>query len=360
LDDESSIFIVYGENGRGKTNILEALSMFAGGSGLRKAKAADLVTRSSSERLWSVILQIDDESFLCGYRDNKKVYKMSDKQVRNLSCFLKNYYVLWMTYATDRLFVESPANRRDFIDMFCASQFSDHETNLKTYEQLTRERMKILKRCEGIPKEEAFEKWLEGVEDRIATVGRNIMECRDKVVKSIEECQESDDFPKFSNRIEMKTDADLGSHDSYRKELKSRRLKDFFMNSTSIGPHRSDWEVLHIANKMEANLCSAGEQKMLTLGVFLNFIRQNIKTDKRSLILILDDVIAHLDSNHRAILFNHLKSLQKFFNENGMKIMIWLSGIDRALFAEFHDEAVFFEVISDGEVVRHNNDSEIP
>jgi DNA replication and repair protein RecF len=350
---EKDIFVVYGENGQGKTNILEAISMFNGGYGLRKARPTDIIRKSSDEKLWSVIFQIDNDSFLCGYMNGRKVYKISDKLIYNLKSFLRSNYVLWMTYATDRLFVEAPANRRDFIDMFCASKFPDHETNLRAYEKLTKERMQILKKCEGVPKNQTFEKWLDVVEDRIVMIGLNIMKTRNRIVANIETCQESDDFPRFSNRVVIKCNADIGSPSSYKNELKLCRQKDFQVHSTSVGPNRSDWEVFHIGNQIEACFCSAGEQKMLILGVFLGFIRQNIKTDKRSLILILDDVIAHLDSAHRAILFSHLKSLRSFFRENGMQIMIWLSGIEEALFSDFYGEAIFFEIINDGEIIRH-------
>lgn len=345
ITDLSGIFVISGQNGEGKTNLLEALSMFSGTKGLRHCKAEDIV--KNGHNAWSVILSIDDGIFTCGYVNGRKIYRVSDKNVRNLSIFAKNHYILWMTYETDRLFVESPANRRNFIDMFANSRFQNHEELLKTYDKLTKERMKILKKVEGFINE-STSKWLDIIEEKIVKTGLEIAHNRIEITKSIENGQDSEsNFPKFTNRMIGTLEKLMDSEDiaiNYQTELRHRRQKDFFTNSTTLGPNRSDWEVLHIRSNMNATKCSAGEQKMITLGVFLSFIKENIKNDDRCLILLLDDVIAHLDSNHRTVLFQHIKSLRDYFDQKQMKIMIWLSGTDQKLFTEFADSAVFLEI----------------
>lgn len=347
IDGTSDIFVLFGENGKGKTNILEAISMFSGGKGLRHCKAED-ITRHG-EYAWSVILSVDDGIFSCGYANGRKIYKISDKNVRNLNVFAKNHYVLWMTYETDRLFVESPSSRRNFIDMFTASKYPNHEELLKTYEKLTKERIKILKKSDGIINE-SINKWLIIIEEQIVNVGLKIASNRIAITQDIELGQTNTSiFPQFTNKMTGNLENIINSstdiQENYKAELFNRREKDFFTNSTTIGPNRSDWEVFHMKNNISATKCSAGEQKMITLGVFLSFVKQNIKHDNRCLILLLDDVIAHLDSKHRSILFEHIKTLRNYFIQNNMRIMIWLSGTDKNLFKEFTDSAVFFEVM---------------
>lgn len=353
IENNADIFILSGKNGEGKTNILEAISMFSGSRGLRYCKAEEITQKGKSA--WSSTISIDDGIFTCGYINGRKIYRVCDKNVRNLNDFSKNHYILWMTYDTDRLFVEAPSNRRLFIDMFAHSKFHNHEMTLKTYEKLTKERIKILKQSEGIVNE-ITNKWLNIIEEKIVHAGIEIARNRIDITRDIELGQNDEsNFPKFTNKMSGSLEKLIEFNDvveNYRVELLNRRQKDFFTNSTTMGPNRSDWEVFHVKNNISATKCSAGEQKMIILGVFLCFVKQNIKNDKRSLILLLDDIIAHLDEDHRAILFQHIKALRNYFTENQMKIMIWLSGTDRKLFSEFSDSAVFLE-ISNGKI-NHN------
>jgi recombinational DNA repair ATPase RecF len=303
-----------------------------------------------------------------------------------------------MTYETDRLFVDPPAKRRNFIDMFANSKFRDHETIIKTYEKLTRERLKILKQTECVVNE-PNNKWLDIIEERIVNFGMKIGRARRDITNDINNGQDdTSDFPRFHTEISGELDENI-----YKKELFERRQKDFFTNSTTYGPNRLDFVVTHSSNNIGAEKCSAGEQKILLLGIFLRFIRgntNNIKQDGpivetlsiheqfegatmaenhnlsnaesdrpnddssygttnklfedegfykrsilgKSLILLFDDVIAHLDSSHRVLLFKHIKSLRAYFEKNGMSIMVWLSGIDRKLFEEFNNTALFIDL----------------
>jgi DNA replication and repair protein RecF len=341
LNISSDIIILFGKNGSGKTNILEAVSLFAGGKGLRHCKSEEMTM--SGQSVWQVTMSTDDGVFSCGYDGHKKVYKISEKNVKNLNSFAKNNYLLWLTYETDRLFVESPSARRRFIDMLASSKFLNHDENLKIYEKLTRERLKILKQTEGNISE-STNKWLSIVEERTVKVGAQIAECRCEITNDINLGQDKySDFQIFYSRMSDNLES-FTDTTRYKDELFLRRTKDFITNSTTFGPNRSDWEVWHSGHNMEAKKCSAGEQKILLLGAFLSFVKQNMQNDKRCLFLLLDDVVAHLDSQHRLMLFKHINDLQDFFAQHGLEIMIWLSGTERELFEFFLNKAVFLEV----------------
>jgi DNA replication and repair protein RecF len=92
---------------------------------------------------------------------------------------------------------------------------------------------------------------------------------------------------------------------------------------------------------MESYLCSAGEQKILLSGVFLSFVINMLQTNNRKLILLLDDVVAHLDAIHRKSLFKYLKDI---ISRNKKAICVWLSGTDKNLFEEFRNEALFLKI----------------
>ncbi len=328
---ESDIFVIYGQNGQGKTNVLEALSIFADGRGLRRASSVDIAKRDSN--FWSVMLELDGVSFFCGYENDKRIYKVDDKKVQNLSTFSKKYYVLWMTYETDRLFVEAPSKRRAFIDMFCCARFADHESIVREYEKLARERLKIIKQnWENI--NEKVNSWLCIIEKQLAKLGTDIANRRAYIAKEIAKDQDIDDvFPKF----ESKMSNIFTNFNGYEEELASRRAKDFYTNSTTFGPNKADWIMDYTAKCMNASYCSAGEQKMLLLGAFINFVKNNIKNDKRSLILLLDDVIAHLDDAHKSILFDHIIKIVEYFKKNEMIIKVILTGTDVNLFTRLEN-----------------------
>jgi DNA replication and repair protein RecF len=398
LNTDRDVFVITGENGIGKTNVLEAISMFSGSRGIRHSNSEEIINENFDKNFWSVTFSVEDGVFVCGYSNGKRIYKVSDKNVRNLSAFSKNHHVLWMTYETDRLFVDSPSKRRNFIDMFANSKFNDHETNLRTYEKLTRERLKILKQTNCVINESSS-KWLNIIEERIVNIGIKIERARRNITNDINNGQdETSDFPRFHTEMSGELD-----ENEYKNELFERRQKDFFTSSTTYGPNRLDLMVTHSANNIGAEKCSAGEQKILLLGIFLSFIRENLQNSqedrhlaealsiheqfegatmaknhnlsnarhsqpnddssysttnklfedegfckrairKKNLILLFDDVIAHLDSFHRVLLFKHIKSLRTYFEQNGMDIMIWLSGIDKKMFEEFNDTALFIDL----------------
>ena len=349
---EKSILVLHGENGQGKTNVLEAISLFAEGKGLRRARYEDMIRKDSIEKFWNIIIKTEEESFSSGYiggeKSGKRIFKVSEKFTKNLKEFAKNNYVLWMTYETDRLFMMSPAHRRDFIDMFCNSRNNFHASNMLNYEKLTRERHKILKEYFDNGKKSEVEHWLGIVEDKIANLGLEIANARINMTNELEASQIKDSrFPEFKNQMIGRLEDEIirggveDQENAYKAALVERRQKDYITKTTTLGPNRSDWKVLHVGNNIEAGLCSAGEQKMLLSCVFLSFIMHNIKSDMRNLILLLDDVIAHLDSNHRDLLFAHIKDL---VNNNREKVSVWLSGTDRKLFDELKDEALFVQV----------------
>ena len=349
LQTDKRIVILHGKNGIGKTNILESISLLYSSNGLRKARYEDMINNKAQQHYWNITAETGYGEFSSGYVKNenagRRIYKINGKNVRNLDEFRKDNRVLWMTSETDRIFMQAPSDRRDFIDMFCDISDPQHRSTLKDYEKLTKERLKILKRfCEN-GMNEAISKWLDILEEKIAGLGIKIAKTRSKIATELEKLQiRNGDFPLFRSKISGRLEDDIleqsNCNELYKQKLKNQRQKDAFSGSTTFGANRSDWIVFHEEKQISAEQCSAGEQKMLILAIFFDFILQHIKSDSRNLIILLDDVITHLDTTHRNLLFRYIHS----FVQNSHNVSVWLSGADKELFHELEGEALFFDV----------------
>jgi DNA replication and repair protein RecF len=353
LGSQKKIVVLYGSNGAGKTNILEAISLMSESNGLRRARYDDMITvGTTGEQSWNATITVDGSEFSTSYVKKEKVcrrvHQVNGKTIKNLAEFAKENYILWLTYETDRLFVQSPANRRDFIDMLCAAWNRSHSEYLRNYEKLARERLDVLRKYRDREINEDISTWLSAIENKMADFGLRVANERVKLGKRLEECQlKNGAFPEFTNEM-TKIPLDYAANqtidttlENYRSELKNRRQRDAITCMTTFGPNRSDWQVTHVQKKTAAALCSAGEQKMLLSGIFLAYVINGLKSDNRNLILLLDDVIAHLDGTHRSLLFDYLKMLVR---KEPNKINIWLSGTDKALFEDLADDAEFCEI----------------
>lgn len=355
LNTKNDIVVLYGKNWIGKTNILEAVSFFSYGRGLRRAKFDSMIQLNSGKNFWNVIINIDEYDFSSGYikteHIGKRIFRMADKPGKTLDIFAEKNYILWMTYETDRLFLQPSVERRAFIDMFCYGIYSDHANNILMYEHLLKERQKILKEyyANQPTQQKNIFSWLDIVKGKISKIGTKIACNRIKITNIVGANQmKESDFPAFQNKMSgqleeliLQNYPENDWEQQYCFELQQRREKDFFTKMTTLGAHRSDWKVRHESNNMEAAICSAGEQKMLLSRVFLAFVAHKIQNDKRNLILLFDDIASHLDEKHRDLLFFHIKNIVK---KNKGKINVWLSGIDKKFFAKLDECALFIDM----------------
>ncbi len=353
INCNKQIVVLYGKNGSGKTNILEAISLFACGRGLRNAQYDSIINKNSSNNFWSVQICFGPHRMTSVYtKENnrgRRAFKIDDLTVKNPDIFAKDYYILWMTYETDRLFLHAPSNRRAFIDMLCYSIFQNHEKHIADYEQLSRERKKILAQYsyENLNSSDIKNnKWLDIVEKKLVDSGVEIIKNRMQIAEILDSEQISyEGFPSFTNNMSgpiedfiknNKTEdcLDKKIKDFYSDNLKQSREKDFFTKSTSIGPNKSDWHVHHCGKNISASLCSAGEQKITLIAIFLSFMMYKLNNDTRTMIILLDDVITHLDKSHQESLFEIIKNITR----TNTKIQVWLSGVNKTIFDSFCDD----------------------
>jgi DNA replication and repair protein RecF len=322
----AGLVVLTGENGAGKTNILEAVSLLSPGRGLRGASLTEMA-RSEGPGGFAVAARLGDTDLGTG----TSAASPERRQVRingasaSATALAEWLSVLWLTPAMDRLFLEGAAGRRRFLDRLVLALAPGHATHSARYEAAMRARNKLL------AEERPDPAWLTALEARMAEHGEAIAASRRAAVHALAErlaAAPEGPFARAGLALGGWTEGDLA------QELAAGRARDAAAGRTLAGPHRTDLLVTHLGKHQPAERCSTGEQKALLLGIVLAHADLVAADTGRRPILLLDEVAAHLDPGRRAALFARLA-------DGGGQV--WLTGTERALF-ESVDAAAWFTV----------------
>jgi DNA replication and repair protein RecF len=310
------LVVLTGENGAGKTNVLEAVSLLSPGRGLRGASLAEMA-RTGGSGGFAVAARLGDAEIGTG-TDARAPER---RQVRingapasatSLSEWLS---ILWLTPAMDRLFQEGASGRRRFLDRLVLALEPGHAVHAARYEAAMRARNKLL--AEAGPHDEA---WLTALEARMAEHGAALAAARERTVALLSERLievPKGPFARAGLTLE-------GGGEDLRRELARGRTRDAAAGRTLAGPHRTDLAVTHLEKAQPAGQCSTGEQKALLLSIVLAHADLVAERAGRCPILLLDEVAAHLDPRRRASLFERLEA-------GGGQV--WMTGTEPSLFA---------------------------
>ncbi|HEY7800947.1 MAG TPA: DNA replication/repair protein RecF [Hyphomonadaceae bacterium] len=342
---------LYGANGSGKTNLIEAVSMLAPGRGLRSADLVDIVRRDPgglSARSWALsadlrdgdvdrkltlALELDEQS------RSKRVAKL-DGAVTTQTELGELVRVIWLTPAMDRVFAGPASDRRRFFDRQVLAHFPSHGPAGAAYEKAMRQRNALLEQGRVDPA------WLDALEQRMAEAGAVMAMHRADALTRMQEAiaaRPEGAFPKsvldLDGRFEKRAaeGVDVAQiEQEIAAALRFNRTRDQVAGRTLEGVHRTDLTVLHAPKQLPAAQCSTGEQKALLIGLILANAQALFERDfAPSPLLVLDEAAAHLDSDRRAALYDELAALGG---------QAWLTGTDRSLFDAFGDRAQRFEV----------------
>jgi DNA replication and repair protein RecF len=292
--------LLSGENGAGKTNLLEAVSLLSPGRGLRGAALSEMA-RIGGASAFAVAARLDDVEIGTGTQaaapERRQVrINGAPASVNSLSEWLA---VLWLTPAMDRLFMGSAGDRRRFLDRLVLALEPGHAHHSSRYEAAMRARNKLL--SDEAP---ADPDWLGALEQQMAEHGTAISGARLRTVDALGERLHDtpeDEFARAAIALDGWDEADLAD------QLRDSRIRDAGAGRTTVGPHRQDLLVTHRAKQMDAARSSTGEQKALLLGLVL--AHGELVADRRGEppVLLLDEVAAHLDPKRRAALFARLE-----------------------------------------------------
>ena len=313
------LIVLAGENGAGKTNVLEALSLLSPGRGLRGSALSEMA-RDDGPGGFAIAARLADGTDIGtgtapAAPDRRQVRINGAAAAAN--AMAEWLSLLWLTPAMDRLFTDSPSGRRRFLDRLVLALEPDHARQAARYEAAMRARNKLLSDYDR-----ADPAWLDALEAAMSEHGAAITEARARTVSALQDrlaLQPAGPFARAFIALEN-SEAAIDS-----PSLRAARARDAAAGRTLSGPHRADLSVRHTDKNQPAERCSTGEQKALLLGITL--AHADLVTDRRGArpILLLDEVAAHLDPSRRAALFERLGA------SGGQ---VWMTGTEMALFED--------------------------
>lgn len=342
--------VLVGPNGAGKTNLLDAISLLSPGRGMRGAKLGEHTRKGpnpESGACWAVAATVASGTQSCeigvgllptqGNSERRQV-RLNGATAPSSAELADIVQINWLTPAMDRLFVESASGRRRFLDRLVFGFDSGHARHAIRYDAAMRERARLLKYG---PRDPA---WLDGIENQMAESGVEISRARAATIARLNQALETRGaagaFP--AAWLSMDGDAETllaeqgeNATQAARERFAATRVQDAQAGRTTFGPHVSDLVVRHTAKHAFARDCSTGEQKALLISIVLAQAWEISRVRGQIPVLLLDEIVAHLDAMRRAALFEEILALGG---------QAWLTGTDADLFAPLGTHASLFAV----------------
>lgn len=366
INAELCPIVITGENGTGKTNILEAISFLTPGKGLRGARLADIrritpalvcdeyAPTAISNTSWAVSSTVinGEDSVEIGTavekssRDNgedgirnfeRRVVKIDGNKVSSQSELGKYISAVWLTPQMDRLFRGGSQPRRSFLDRLVYAFDIEHAKRTANFEHLYKEWYQLLKSGSK------DNHWLLPLEENMASLGVAIAAARREQTAKLNTFieQEPDDvFPSVTLELDGTIEKMLDKlpaievEDYYCNLLREQR-KNVLYNDNIDGINRTDFKVYYRKKRMPAELCSTGEQKSLLVSIILAQTKSQTLHQGFAPVMLLDEVVAHLDDIKREALLDKIRSLN---------VQAWITSTNPELFSSLRSEGMFFEI----------------
>ena len=337
---------LWGANGAGKTNVIEAISQLGPGRGLRAAALPDM-SRHDSNAGWTISATLDDDRKIgVGLEPTGTGYKRTirlDGAPATATDLADLIRIVWLTPAMDSVFRGGASERRRFFDRQVMAHIPSHGGVASRYEKAMRERNALLERGRVDPA------WADAIEGRMAEAGAMMASNRARMFETLQSAinaRPEGYFPKGDLALDGEAERAAGEGQSLfdvmdliAESLAKSRYRDQAAGRTLVGPHRTDLTVIHRPTGAPAGEASTGQQKALLIGLILASARALCDDgDGPSPLILLDEAAAHLDRDRRAALFDELVEIGG---------QAWLTGTEAFLFEAFGERAQRVEIQSD-------------
>lgn len=349
-----ALVALVGENGAGKTNVLEALSLLTPGRGLRRAEIAE-IARDGGGGGFAVSVEILRDGGLVqlgvghepGDGAQSRKFRVNRAPASSAKSFSEYVRICWLTPAMDGLFMGAPGDRRRFVDRMVLAIDAEHGARVSAMERALRNRNRLLE------DRAADDAWLTAAEREVAELGVAVAFARRETIERLQALilatrDDKSPFPYAEIAMQGEIDELVGRASSleaeiaYREILRESRGRDAAAGRTLSGPQASDLVVRHGPKQVIAGQCSTGEQKAMLVGLTLAHASLVKAMSGIAPLVLLDEIAAHFDPKRRAALFEKLQEIGG---------QVWMTGADPQAFAELARRAEILQV-SPGRVVR--------
>jgi DNA replication and repair protein RecF len=339
-----------GPNGAGKTNLIEAISFLAPGRGLRRATVNEIAF-DEGDGSWAVAAEIEGTLGLATLgtgidaspedaSTTQRQCRIDREPVSSAAAFADHLRVIWLIPAMDNLFSGAPSERRRFLDRLALAVDAEHSSRVNALERSLRSRNRLLEEAR------TDTHWLDAVEHETAELAVAVASLRVETVHrlaAVLATRSDSAFPPAEVAIDGWLEQLIPAYPAsdveqrYRAVLRDNRGRDAAAGRTLDGPHLSDLKVVYAAKGIAAADASTGEQKALLIGLVLAHARLLAEMTGAAPVLLLDEVLAHLDPARRSALHRELAELGA---------QAWMTGADPALFREIESLGGMIEVKS--------------
>jgi len=353
IEVDAQLVVLTGPNGAGKTNLIEAISFLAPGRGLRRATLED-VAFSEGNGAWAVSADVDGALGLAGLGTGieppvtedaavTRKCRIDREPVASASAFADHLRIIWLVPAMDGLFNGPASERRRFLDRLVLAVDAEHGSRVNALERALRSRNRLLEDPRPDPH------WLDAIEHETAELAVAVTALRVETVSRLQGVLatrrdskgSASAFPTADLMLEgwmeklVLLHPSVDVEDRYRTILRDNRARDAAAGRTLDGPHLSDLTVIYEPKSIPAAEASTGEQKALLIGLVLAHAGLLAEMSGFAPVLLLDEVVAHLDPSRRLALYAELDQLGA---------QAWLTGADPAAFSDIDAKADVFAV----------------
>jgi DNA replication and repair protein RecF len=364
LQTRADIVVLVGPNGAGKTNCIEAVSFLSPGRGLRRATLED-VADNQGDGSWAVSAEIEGALGLAtlgtgidaprgeGTATARRC-RIDREPVNSAAAFGDHLRMVWLTPSMDGLFLGPASERRRFFDRLVLAIDSEHSARVSALDRSLRSRNRLLE------VRNYDDHWCDAIERETAELAVAVAAMRGqtatRLAGMLRARGEASAFPSAHVMLDgwmenaLLAEPATAVEDRYREILRSSRARDAIAGRTLDGPHLTDLQVVYAPKNMPARDASTGEQKALLIGLVLAHANLVAEITGITPLLLLDEVVAHLDPGRRAALFDELARLGA---------QVWMTGADPAAFADIGASAELFAVES-GQIARRFQNASRP
>src|SRR6202165_1115048 len=356
LQTHSDVVVLVGPNGAGKTNCIEAISFLSPGRGLRRATLED-VADNQGDGSWAVSAEVEGALGLATLgtgidapgseaASNSRRCRIDRAPVNSATAFGDHLRMVWLTPSMDGLFLGAASERRRFFDRLVLAIDSEHASGVSALDRSLRSRNRLLE------VRNYDDHWCDAIERETAELAVAVAATRGqtavKLAAMLGARGEASAFLSAQITLDgwmenaLLTEPATSVEDRYREMLRDSRARDAAAGRTLDGPHLTDLQVIFAPKNVAARDASTGEQKALLIGLVLAHASLAAEMTGITPLLLLDEVVAHLDPDRRVALFGELTKLGA---------QVWMTGADPAAFAGIGATGEIFDVDS-GRIAR--------